>query len=264
MKFHALKQIAKKSLAVMGLKVSRIGRDSDHDWNDVATFIPFNHTMNAAAAAGLSVGDYVDSVMNKVPGSSQSTIDIMASLGVFSEPASTIVEIGPGTGRYLEKTMKAARPARYEIYETAGPWATYLVKEYNVVLQPTDGYSLSGTRDGSADLVHAHKVFSGVPFMVTCCYWREMARVIRLGGWAVFDVVTEQCLDVAAVLTWAKSGIHSGSYPAVVPRSVVEAFFASNGFTLAGSVIVPMNPGTTELLAFRRTSQGGVVQDSRA
>ena len=206
MLLRTFKKIVKKAFALVGMKVVRTQPDSDHDWSDAANYIPFKRTMDAARAAALSVGDYVDSVMNKVPGSSQNTIDKMASLGVFSTPVNTVVEIGPGTGRYLEKTLKAARPLRYEIYETAGPWARYLVEEYDLVLQPTDGYSLSGTQDNCADLVHAHKVFSSVPFMVTCCYWQEMVRVIRPGGWAVFDVVTEHCLDVAALETWAKSG----------------------------------------------------------
>ena len=168
-----------KLLAPLGLKLARIDA---HDWNDVANFIPFERTIEAARKAGMSVGDYVDSVMNGTPGMTQDTIDKMASLGVFTEPLRTVIEIGPGTGRYLERTMKAGRPTRYEIYETAGPWARYLAENYDVVRQPTDGYSLSSTADASADLVQAHKVFSTVPFMATCCYWHEMARATRPGG----------------------------------------------------------------------------------
>jgi hypothetical protein len=100
--------------------------------------------------------------------------------------------------------------------------------------------------------VHAHKVLSTVPFMVTCCYWHEMARVIRPGGWAAFDIVTEACLDADAMQVWAKSGVRNGSYPAIMPRAVAVSFFTHNGFTLAGSFIVPMPPGTTELLVFRK------------
>jgi hypothetical protein len=246
---RGVKSIVNRSLAPLGVAIT--SRNS-HDWSDVANFIPFERTMAAAGQAGLSIGDYVDSVMNGVPGSSQGTIDKMAAVGVFSAPMDTIVEIGPGTGRYLEKTLKSCRPSRYEIYETAGPWSTYLVKEYDVILQPTDGYSLAGTPDGSADVVHAHKVFSTVCFMVSCCYWHEMVRAIRPGGWAVFDVVTERCLDPDSLQAWARSGTRNGTFPAVMPREVPLAFFARHGFTLAGSFIVPMPPGTTELLLFRR------------
>ena len=246
---RALKSTVNSLLAPAGLKLTRL---HDHDWSDTANFIPLQWTLDAAKHAGLSVGDYVNSVMNGVPGSSQSTIDKMASLGVFSEPLSTIVEIGPGTGRYLEKALRVGRPSRYEIYETAGPWSAYLAQNYNVTLQPTDGYSLSSTSDGSADLVHAHKVFSTVPFMMTCCYWHEMFRVVRRGGWAAFDIVTENCLDVGTLNVWTASGVRNGSFPAVFPREVAVNLFAESGFSLVGSFIVPMPPGTAELLVFKR------------
>jgi hypothetical protein len=36
-----------------------------------------------------------------------------------------------------------------------------------------------------------------------------------------------------------------------MPREVAVNFFTDKGFTLAGSFIVPMSPGTTELLIFK-------------
>ena len=242
------RSIVNKSLAPIGIEIRRKG----HDWSDTANFIPFEQTIAAARAEKLSVGDYVDAQMNGVPGSSQRTIDQMQSMGVFVDPLKRIVEIGPGTGRYLEKTIKLCCLENYELYETSGPWADYLVSEYPVNLQPTDGYSMASTADQSADLVHAHKVFSTVPFLVTCCYWHKMVRVIRSGGWAVFDIMTENCLRDDAMGIWAKSGIRNGSFPSVVPRSVVIEFFTRHQFTLGGSAILPMPPGTTELFAFRK------------
>ncbi len=251
-----IKSAVTRILASVGLKLSRIERDPEHDSNDVATFIPLSSEyMEAARAAGLSVGDYVDTVLNKVPGSSQSTIDKMASVGIFAAPLETIVEIGPGTGRYLEKTIKVARPARYEIYETAGPWASYLVSEYNAALQPTDGYSLAGTSDASVDLVHVRTRYSStVPFMVTSCYLQEMVRVVR--------PVDGRSSMSSPSGVWMPIPCRSGPnpefaawfYPAVFPRSVVENFFTSNGFEMSGSFLVPMMPGTTELLVFRRSA----------
>lgn len=246
---RTLKSTVNRSLAPVGMKISRL---DDHDWSDTANFIPFEATLRAAEEAGMSIGDYVDAVKNRTPGSSQGAIDKIASLGAFAKPSRTVVEIGPGTGRYLEKIIAAARPDRYEIYETAGPWLSYLVRSYQVVAQPTDGYSMAATADASADMVHAHKVFCSVPFMVTLCYWQEMVRVIRGEGWAVFDIMTERCLEGDMMQTWALSGIRNGAYPAVVPRQLAVDFFARHGFDLAGSFIVPMNPGTTELMAFRR------------
>ena len=244
-----IKTLVNKSLSPLGIGITSV---NGHDWSDVANFIPFEETVQSAKGAGLTVGDYVDSVLNGVPGSSQKTIDMMASLGVFSKPLGTVVEIGPGTGRYLEKTLKYTTPSRYEIYETAGPWSAYLVEEYDVVLQDTDGYSLAATADRNVSLVHAHKVFSTVPFIVTCAYWHEIARTIREGGWAVFDIVTERCLGGDAMQTWSDSGIRNGSFPAVMPRSVSIEFFERNGFELLDSFVLPMPPGTTELMVFKR------------
>lgn len=241
-----LKAIAKHSLASFGLI------DQDHDWSNTANFIPFKQTLEGASQAGMSVGDYVDTVMNGTPGSSQSTVDKMASMGMFAAPLRAVLEIGPGTGRYLEKVQKIAAPARYEIYETAAPWAAYLETIYGVTLQPTDGHSLAATPDASIDLVHAHKVFSTIPFIATCCYWHEIARVTRPGGWVAFDIMTENCLDQNAMQAWADSDTDNGSYPAAMSRSVAVNTFTNKGFTLVDSFVVPMPPGKTELLIFRK------------
>jgi hypothetical protein len=65
-----IKSACKRGLALVGVEVRRA---RGHDWTDVASFIPFEPTLKAAAAAGLSVGDYIDSVMNKIPGATQAT-----------------------------------------------------------------------------------------------------------------------------------------------------------------------------------------------
>lgn len=246
---RGFKSMLNAALAPLGIKVSRT---SGHDWNDVANFIPFSKTMDAAEAAGMTVGDYVDAVRNGIPGASKQTIEKVASLGVFSGEAPSIVEIGPGTGRYLERTLNVCKPSRYEIYETAGPWADYIRDNYPVVVQPTDGYSLSATGTDGVDVVQAHKVFSTVPFIVTCCYLHEIARVVRPGGWAVFDVVSEHCLGGDAMQLWANSGIRNGSYPAIFPREVLLKFFLDRGFTQKGSWLAPMPPGVTEVFVFGR------------
>lgn len=238
-------------LTPLGVKITR---SDGHDWSDVANFIPFESTIEGARKAGMSLCDYIDGVLSGTPGVTADTIAKMKSLGVFADPLHTILEIGPGSGRYLEKTLAACRPSRYEIYETATAWARYLVQNFPVVLQRTDGYSLSSTPDQSVDLAQAHKVFSTVPFMATCCYWHELVRVIRPGGWAVFDAMTERCLDTQTLGVWAKSGIRNGSYPAATPREAAVRFFTDAGFSLRGSFIVPMAPGCTELFVFRRMS----------
>ena len=240
---------ANRALARLGLRVSRIR----HDWGDVSTYIPFAETIADAARAKLSVGDYVDAIQG-ISGATQSTIDGMKRLGVFHKPIHALAEIGPGTGRYLEKTLRECSPGRCEIYETAGEWAAYLKKTFPVILQPTDGTSMQPTASASTDLVQAHKVFSTIPFIVTVRYWREMVRVARPGAHIVFDVMTENCLSPAVVEEWGRLGIpmHS-SYPAALPYKVVVDFFAAHRVQLLGTFLSPMPPGETEVFVFRTT-----------
>jgi hypothetical protein len=222
-----------------------------HDWSDVRNFIPFEKTIKAARAAGLSVGDYTDGVMNRTPGMTQRTIDQIAELGVFGD-VNAALEIGPGTGRYLEKVLKRCTPKRYEIYETAREWEAYVVRQFGVTACPSDGRTLSSTPSGSIDLAQAYKVFSTIPFIASVHYFSELVRIVRPGGYCVFDVMTEKCLDLETLDRWVASKIDNGSWPAAMPRSAVVNYFESRDFALVGSFIDPMPPGKTETLVFRR------------
>jgi SAM-dependent methyltransferase len=231
-----------------GLEVRRIGLDN---WSDVRTFIPFSETLAGAKASGLSVADYVDAKHNR-PGATQEAVDQMAELGVFRGRIENICEIGPGSGRYLEKILKLCHPNRYEIYETAEEWRDWLARTYPVVEMPTDGRTLAPTPSRSIDLVHAQKVLSSIPMVPSCQYLLEMARVVRDGGKVVFDVVTEGCLDDATIDKWVERRVPWGSYPALLPRQFVIDLLARRGLTLTGSFMIPMAPGRTECMVFTR------------
>lgn len=221
----------------------------------VDDFIPFEATMRAARAAGLSVGDYIDEVMNGTPGATESTIGELRALGVFEAGPDAVLEIGPGSGRYLEKTLKECAPGRYEIYETAAPWAEYLVETFGVVARPTEGFALAATPDGSIDLVLAHKVFNTLTFLGTSRYFFEMARVTRPGGRIVFDVMTETCLDPDTMRAWAtQGGAGHDSYPAAMPRRTCVDLFATLGCTLEAGFLAPMGVASTEVLVFAKTA----------
>ncbi|MFB6837843.1 methyltransferase domain-containing protein [Streptomyces sp. NPDC056361] len=245
----AVKSGLKRLLGRTGFDIVR----STNNRGGVDDFLPFEATMRAARSAGMSVGDYLDEVMNGTPGATQSTIDELRALGVFAADPKTVLEIGPGSGRYLEKTLKECSPGRYEIYETAAPWADYLVDTFKVVAQPTSGNSLAPTPDGSVDLVQAHKVFNTVTFLSASRYFFEMARVARPGGRIVFDVMTETCLAPATMRDWAtKGGAGHDSYPAAMPRQACVDLFATLGCNLEASFSAPMGFASTEVLVLRK------------
>jgi hypothetical protein len=229
------------ALGVTGFQLRRVG-ERVH----VIPFQPFSRTLRAAKEAGLSVGDYIDQKFH-LPGATQGTIDQLVKLDVIRPGIQTVCEIGPGSGRYLEKVRKICRPSSYEIYETDQEWADWLMQSYDVLARSADGTTLRETPDESVDLIHAHKVFVYLPFVVTCGYLKEMVRVTRSGGRMVFDVVSEGCMPDATLEKWITSGIY---YPCIMPRDFVISFFQMRKCSLQSSFFAPMLPGQSEYLVF--------------
>jgi hypothetical protein len=212
----------------------------------VMAYQPLGLTLRRAQEAGLSVGDYLD-LQFQLPGATQAVIDQLAALGAFNRKVHAVCEIGPGSGRYLEKVQRLCTGTRYEIYETDEQWSDWLVNTYHVTAHEADGKSLRDTSDGSVDLAHAHKVFVYLPFIITCGYLTEMVRVTRTGGWIVFDVVSETCMTDADVDAWIGSGNY---YPCMMPRQFVIDYLSKRQCSLRSSFLAPMMPGKSEYLAF--------------
>jgi SAM-dependent methyltransferase len=229
-------------LSMAGVELIR----KDKEFQD---YIPLKKTLADAENAGMPLGDYIDLRFN-VPGTTQKTIDNMADLGVFSGKVDRVCEIGPGSGRYLAKVVELCKPSRYEIYETSKDWREWLAQKYGVILQNTDGASLSSTPSQSLDLVHTHKVLYGNPIITIGRYLFEMARVVKDGGHVVFDLVTEDCLTDDLLEKWISSGVdHACS---MTSKQYAIDFFARRGFRYIGGFIVPMEPGVTEYFVFKK------------
>ena len=217
-------------------------------------YLPLRKTVRDAELAGLPLGDFIDNSYN-VPGATQLTIDKMTELGVFSQVIKSVCEIGPGSGRYLDKTMQVSNPARYEIYETAAEWRNWLAQKYNVTAHPADGASLSETPSGSIDLVQSHKVFPGLSFLTTIKYLSEMARVTRSGGSVVFDSVTEECFEGQVIDDWLASNVDWAN--CMIPKQFAIKFLESHGCSFVGSFLIPMKPGITQYMVFRKQNPTG-------
>jgi SAM-dependent methyltransferase len=174
----------------------------------------------------------------------------MLEIGELKDGAGDrICEIGPGTGRYLEKVIAALHPTVYEIYETADDWLPHLRSQPGVVVRPADGRTLRSTAPGSMDLVQAHKVFVYLEFSATASYLQEIARVTAPGGVAAFDVLTEDCLDDESVDEW----IRTGTIFRPLPKNWVIDFLSRRGLDYVGSHMTFLRPGYSELMVFRRS-----------
>jgi hypothetical protein len=224
----------------------------------VSDFLPLKETLRSAKAAGLPLADYIDQKYGHHagwPSPTEQTIQRMASYGVFDSPAQTVCEIGPGSGRYLEPTIAHAHPTHYEIYETATEWRDWLVEQYDVIPKKCDGHTLAETGSACIALVQAHKVFPATPFFVTVSYLREMARVVQPNGWIVFDIITESCVTAPRVQAWFDSDVFAWSWsPQLVSRDFAIKLFSDYSVSLVGHFFVPLYPGVTECLVFRKTA----------
>jgi hypothetical protein len=148
-------------------------------------------TIHAANLQGQSVCEYVESLWDQ-HGWTDRVIEEMRKAGSLI-PCDRVCEIGPGTGRYLERVLQKVSPRQYDIYETANDWATWLESTYApfVVRQPADGHTLRHTPSGSCGLVHAHGVFVYLPFLHAFEYFVEMARVCAGGAtWSLISILT--------------------------------------------------------------------------
>lgn len=195
------------------------------------------------------MGDYIDTKHNK-SGATQKTIDEMTRLDVFAGEIDRVCEIGPGSGRYLDKVIKITQPSHYEIYETADDWQQWLAGQYDLILRPTDGKSLAHTPSESIDLIQAHKVLSGLPFLYVTRYLMEMARVTRKGGKIVFDIATEACFDDETLNNWLTKDRGYQYYPCIIPKQFAIDFLAKSNCSLVDSFFIPMKPGKTECMVF--------------
>lgn len=236
----------------------RFGYDPKH--RPLTEFLPFKETLKSAKTAGLSVGDYIDSKQASGPRSpTDQTIDGMVALGVFNRPLQRVCEIGPGSGRYLERIMARCKPPYYEVYETAGEWRDWLATQHRIVVRKCDGRTLAETESASISLVQSHKLFPALPFLTTVSYFQEMARVVEDGGWVVFDIMTESCFNAHHLQAWFNANAWDWPWsPQLVARDFTCKLFADHAIDLVGSFPVPLYPAITECMVFRKkASQNG-------
>jgi len=212
-------------------------------------YIPAVETVIAAKNRHLSVGDYLEELWQR-KGARQQVIDTLTKLNVF-ENARRILEIGPGSGMFLEKVLAFRAPVHYEIYEIAEDWQAYLLNEYGseIIARPASGESLAPTESNSIDLVHAHGVFIYLDFLNSYRYFQEIARVIRPAGFVVLDIFDESCLTDEIVEQWLAS-IYN--YPCFLGMDYVVSFFTKRQFKLAGSFHSVIDAGISRYLVFQK------------
>jgi hypothetical protein len=212
-----------------------------------SNYISADETIKAAEKAGLSICDYLEHLWHQ-EGATQLVIDEMIRLGSMDH-AKSMVEIGAGSGRYMEKVIECANPQTYYSYEIAPDWSEYLASTYPISSCAADGRTLSSTSIASVDLIHAHGVFVYLPLFITLSYFQEINRVAAPGAWVIFDLYTEHCLNDEYLEKWLASG---SEYPVIYPRQWIIDWFEHHNFTMVHSFYNAHGQGISEYLCFHR------------
>lgn len=114
--------------------------------------------------------------------------------GVSLGPHESVLDIGCGVGR-LTRALASRAGLVYGV-DVSGEMLR-LAREHNRDLENVrwlhgDGVGLSVLGDESVDGCFSHVVFQHIPDpAITLAYVREMGRVLRPGGWTLFQVSTD-------------------------------------------------------------------------
>jgi SAM-dependent methyltransferase len=119
---------------------------------------------------------------------------MLALTGLEIRSDDVVLDIGCGVGRL---TRALAGRAGYVYGLDVSREMLRMAEAHNPDLQNVawrhgDGAGLAGVADASVDGCFSHVVFQHIPEpAVTLDYVREMGRVLRPGGWALFQVSTD-------------------------------------------------------------------------
>jgi hypothetical protein len=212
-------------------------------------YIDDKQTIKNAKAKGMTVCQYVEELWN-IKGNTDFIMDHLKKIGVLT-PCEEVCEIGPGTGRYLERYLKQLRPVRYHIYEIDKRWANYLYRTYKVIVHPADGHSLAGLKDSSCGLVSAHGVFVYIPFLNSFEYFLEAIRITGKGGHIVFDIFSDIEWNEEVIDLWLRN---PQRYPVILPEEEVIRFFSNRGCELIDRFNALYGCGHSTYLVFKKSA----------
>ena len=174
---------------------------------------------------------------------------------ILPKTISSILEIGTGTGMYLEKFYPHYMPKKYEVYETALSWIQYLKEEYKEFKQiqyhSVDGKTLWQTKKESIELVTSHGVFVYLPIISSIQYLEEMYRVCKKDGYMVFDCFTDENFSLSTVDDWLKD-IHDHRFPVIIPITIIDAFALRNNLALVSKFEVNYHASFSTYYIFKK------------
>ncbi len=219
-------------------------------------YLSVSSVVPAAQRSGLSLAEYLERENIGGVGRRRDTIITqLQALGGLPQLAH-LVEIGPGTGMFLEQALALCQPRQVELYETAQDWREYLQQTYRspaytLQAHAADGHSLHASASASADAVYAHGVLVYLPLLTAFAYLAESLRVLRPGGLLVFDVFLDTHFDWPQIQRWQQQ-CPQYHFPVVMPRATLEAFCRQANLEPMGEFSVNYHAAQSTYFVFRK------------
>ncbi len=220
-------------------------------------YIDAEETIKGAKSQGITVNEYVERMWSSAgftdanKGHADTVIRELSEAGAL-QLSSEVCEIGPGTGRYLERVLSQVKPSRYHIYETDKQWAKYLERQYapTVINHPANGTDLSYTATNSCGVVCAFGLFVYLTVLHSFNYFEEIIRVCEPDGHIFFDCLTAESWDLPVLQKWIDC---KQTYPVVLPEKLIADFFAERGCKQIHTFIAPHGCNISKYMVFKRT-----------
>lgn len=175
-----------------------------------------------------------------------------------------VVEIGCGVGRITR--ILAARCQEVHAFDVSEEMIR-LARELNPGLTNVewivgDGVSLRPLRDGVADVCYSDVVFQHIPDPeITLGYVEEIGRVLRPGGWAVFQISNDPALHArrsprarlrARLLALTGRGPRGQGHPAWLGSAVAMGDLQARAATAGLEIVRSAGEGTQYCHIFAR------------
>lgn len=230
----ALKRAARASLAPFNLTLSRVEPYSACTPEWVAE----------AQQEGMAVNDFIERDHRK-PAASELERLVFPHISAHS----IVCELGPGTGVYTRHISKVITAGQFHVVDSDPSAVDFLRKHLpqnpSVRLHHNSGTTLPFGAEARMDLAFCANIFTGGNLSYFYRYMQEFARVLKPGGYCVFDyfdIATEAGWNVLTKNMAREQPIFAYAYHG---SETVDKVLAALGFevvdrfpTLRGSVFV--------------------------
>jgi phospholipid N-methyltransferase len=212
--------------------------------------------VSRAKSKNLSVCQFLESVENTGEGQKgrrDAIIDSIRSVIPVDFRNGKILEIGTGTGIFMEKFLDLYSPSRYESYETDVGWAAYLQSEYSkkvtLINRKPNGFNLEDTDSEEMDLVVAHGVFVYLQLIQSIGYLYEMVRTCKSGGLIIFDCYLSESLSTPLISKFREKNKY---FPVFMPQKLIEDFAVEKKLQLIHSFNVGYHESYSTYFIFKK------------